>query len=125
MRSGIAALSLGLLVTAGCAGVPTPVAPQMPVVPSVGFLFERYQAPLQTNMKGDKLGSKMGKSRVHHIREPIFTQAPLFTWGDTPQDMAIAQAAKNGGIKTIRHIDYERFSILSTYVEITVMVYGD
>ncbi len=125
MRSRIAGAVLALLSTAGCAGIPRPLAPPMPVIPSLGLLFEKYRAPLQINVSEDRIGSKIGTARVRLIQDPIFTGQPLLTWGDTPQDMAIVKAARNGGIQTIRHIDYERFSVLSTYVELKIIVYGD
>ena len=121
-----AAAVLALLLASGCHALPTPVAQPMPVVPSLGVLFEQYKAPLQTKMAGGmKLGKKTGVVRLRNIRDPIFTGMPLVTWGDTPQDIAIQQAAKNGGIRTIRHVDYERFSVLSIYVELKIIVYGD
>jgi len=121
-----AAAGLALLLASGCHAVPTPVAQSMPVVPSLGLLFEQYKAPLQTRMAGGtKLGKKTGIVRLRSIRDPIITGQSLVTWGDTPQDIAIQQAAKNGGIRRIRHVDYERFSVLSVYTELKIIVYGD
>ena len=119
MQARIAGATLALLFSAGCV-----VDVGMPVVPSVGSLYERIKAPVQTDMKGTSLGRKQGTVRMRHLRFPFYS-IPLISWGDTPKDVAIHQAAKNGGITTIRHIDYERFSILSTYVELTIIVYGD
>ena len=121
-----AAAVVALLLASGCQALPTPVAQPIPVVPSLGVLFEQYKAPIQTRMAGGMtLGTKMGVVRVRSIRDPIFTGQPLVTWGDTPQDIAIQQAAKNGGIRTIRHVDYERFSVLSIFLELKIVVYGD
>lgn len=128
----IAAVALALLI-AGCIGpvrrgcgfgaVPTC---SLPVVPSFGGLFAKYKAPLQTQMHGGtRLGRKTGTAMVRSVRDPIFTQQALITWGETPQDAAIHTAAMNGGITTIRHVDYELLSVLSIYSELTVIVYGD
>ncbi len=127
MRSSIALAALlvaALTFGTGCA-LPIPVASQMPVVPSVGLLFEQYKAPVQTDAGGKRLGRKMGTAKVRHIFDPIFTRLPLVTWGDSKDGLAVMRAAENGGITTIRHIDYERTSVLSILVVVRIIVYGD
>ncbi|MDD5730845.1 MAG: TRL-like family protein [Candidatus Omnitrophica bacterium] len=40
-------------------------------------------------------------------------------------DASIKAAAANGGIKTIKYVDYEAKNILGIYGEYTTVVYGD
>jgi hypothetical protein len=40
-------------------------------------------------------------------------------------DASIETAAKNGGIKTIKFVDYEVHNILGIYGQYTTIVYGD
>jgi len=138
--AGRCLLALGLGLAAGCTAVPLtgpilggPAATtgtgafsdRLPVRPSVGFLFERYRAPLQTNVKDLTIGPKTGTAAIFHVRDPIFTNLPLVTLGNQTRDMAAAAAAQQGNISEIDLIEIERFSVLGIYVRETVIVHGN
>jgi hypothetical protein len=91
------------------------------VRPPPAVIYEHFKAPVQTDMDETRLGSKVGTARTRYLREPIFTQIPIIAWGDA----SIETAAKNGGIKTIRHVDYEVTSVLYAFIEFTTIVYGE
>ena len=60
------------------------------------------------------LGSKVGRASVKSYAFGLYSSG----------DMSIAAA--NGGIKTIRHVDYEYTNIFFfAYQEMTMIVYGD
>ena len=97
----------------------------LPVRPSLGALYEQYKAPLQTNVKDTTLGSKVGRATVNHIRDPLFTQLPLVTYGEVTGDAAVNFAAEKAGITEIHLIEVERLSVLGIFVQTTVIVHGD
>ncbi len=100
----------GLLsITTGCAGIYL-----APVMPPPGFLYAEVGAPIDTDMNPSKRGKRVGRTYTESF-------AGLFARGDA----SVHAAAKNGGIKTIRHIDYEFKNYLSLYSKFTVVVYGD
>jgi hypothetical protein len=110
-----------LLLCVGCAGPAGQFAYKVPVIPPPAFIYEHFKAPVQTDMDETRLGSKVGTASTRYLREPIFTQIPVIAWGDA----SIETAAKNGGINTIRHVDYEVTSVLYAFIEFTTIVYGD
>jgi hypothetical protein len=57
---------------------------------------------------------KVGKSSTTSI---LF----LFAWGDA----SVAAAARDGGITTIRHADYEYLNVIGLYTSFTTVVRGD
>ncbi|MBK6939536.1 MAG: TRL-like family protein [Planctomycetes bacterium] len=80
-----------------------------------GCLYSNVRAPLDTDVMETQLGDKEGRSTVKSVLW-------LFAWGDG----GTAAAAKDGGLKTIRHLDSENFLILfGLYAERTVIAYGD
>lgn len=75
-----------------------------------------WKAPLNTNLNNVTLGSKVGKASVRSYAFGLYSAG----------DMSIATAASNGGIKTIRHVDYEYTNaFFFAYQEMTMIVYGD
>lgn len=75
-----------------------------------------WKAPLNTNLNNVTLGSKVGKASVRSYAFGLYSAG----------DMSIATAAANGGIKTIRHVDYEYTNaFFFAYQEMTMIVYGD
>lgn len=92
-----------------CAGVYV-----APVAPPSGLLFADYSAPLDIDADQSKRGNKMGTSSVESILGLVATG-----------DASIAEAARNGGITTIRHVDYQFKNLLGIYSKFTVVVYGD
>jgi len=80
-----------------------------------GCAYTKVRVPLDTDTNKTQLGSKVGESHAYSI-------AWLFFWGDA----GTAAAAKNGGIKTINHLDAEYFVILfGLYSRLTTIAYGD
>ena len=98
---------------------------RLPVRPGVGFLFERYRAPIDTDVSSTTLGSKEGRATTVHIRDPLFTQLPIITYGEADRDMATVAAAQAGGITRVDLVEVERFSVLGIYVRETIVVLGD
>jgi hypothetical protein len=104
---GLVCLSLAL--SSGCAGFVT-----APVVPAFAFVFTDIRSTLDPEVEETKLGSKRGEAEVINI-------LGLVAQGDA----SVAKAAQAGGITTIRHIDYQLFSVLGVYARFVTVVYGD
>ena len=103
-------LSIAILAIAlsGC----TTTAPFMP---SSGALYTNNKAPLQLGYNNTELGRKVGQATSHSF-------AYLFAFGDT----SVQSAAKDGGIKIIKHVDYEFTNVFfGIFTKTTVYVYGD
>jgi len=83
-----------------------------PFTPPMG-LYSEVSAPLSTEGTID-IGSKRGEASAKTILGLVATG-----------DCSIAEAAKNGGLSTIKHIDYRYQNILGIVQETTVIVYGD
>jgi hypothetical protein len=80
-----------------------------------GCIYTRVRVPLDIDTSQTQLGNKIGRSHAYTI-------AWLVTWGDA----GTAAAAKNGGIKTINHLDTEYFLIFfGLYARKTTIAYGD
>lgn len=94
---------------------------QVPVKPPPGLLYTNFKAPLNTDVRGVELGPKRGMARTHYIREPYFTRAELFSWGEA----SVQAAAESAGIERIRHIDYAFTSVIEIYAQFQVIVYGE
>lgn len=106
--------SLTVLVLA-CWLVPATGCMIAPVVPPVGFLFNNTEAPLDVDFDDTQLGSKVGKASTTSV-------LGLFAWGDA----STAAAARDGGITTIRHADYEFLNVFfGLYSSYTTVVRGD
>ncbi len=102
----LAALALG---ATACTGFYT-----APVVPASAGLYMNTRAPLDTHFDPTRLGDKTGKASVR-------TVLWLVAWGDA----SAAAAAQDGGIKLIRHADYEFVSVFGLYQSFTTVVHGD
>jgi hypothetical protein len=85
-----------------------------PVIPALGGAFTNTQAPLDVDYDETQLGSKTGKASTVAI-------LGLFAWGNA----STAAAARDGGITTIRHADYEFLNVLGLYQSFTTVVRGD
>ena len=82
---------------------------------SPGCIYYNVRTTLDTDMNETRLGSKVGKSRMHIVLY-------LVGWGDA----GTQAAAKDGGIEIIRHADVEIFMVLwPIYYQRTTVVYGD
>ncbi|MBP5160630.1 MAG: TRL-like family protein [Alphaproteobacteria bacterium] len=104
-------LLLIALVAFGLAGCTT-----APFQPSQGIMFTEYKAPLQLEYNNNTdLGRKVGTGSATSI-------LGLVAFGDC----SVQAAAKDGGIKTIKHTDYEYTNVLfGFFTKTTVYVYGD
>ena len=102
MRKSILGITLILaLLLAGCA-TPYPY----------GALYTEIKAPVATS--GGVSYSKVGVAKATSILGLVATG-----------DASIKAAAANGGIKTIKYVDYDAKNILGVYGEYTTTVYGD
>ncbi len=80
-----------------------------------GCVYTHIKQPLDTDVASTVLGSKVGTSENESVLWAV-------AWGDG----GTAAAAKNGGIRTINHMDQEVFLILfGLYTKTTTIVYGD
>jgi hypothetical protein len=109
IRVRTAFLAACALASSGCAAFYS-----APVVPAAAGLYMNTKAPLDTHFDPTELGDKTGKASVR-------TVLWLIAWGDA----SAAAAAQDGGIKTIRHADYEFLSVLGVYQSFTTVVHGD
>lgn len=106
--------SLRAVLLSACAIATSACFYTAPVVPATAGLFMDTKAPLDTHFDPTQLGAKTGKASVR-------TVLWLVAWGDA----SAAAAAQDGGIKTIRHADYEFVSVLGLYQSFTTVVHGD
>jgi predicted small lipoprotein YifL len=77
-----------------------------------GALYSDVTTPVEATANG--VGSKVGTSEVTSILGLVATG-----------DAGINEAAKNGGISKISHVDMHVMSILGLYAKYTVYVYGE
>jgi hypothetical protein len=78
-------------------------------------VYGNFGHPLDIDVNNTELGSKMGESSFESVMW-------LVAWGDS----GVAAAAKNGGIKVIKHMDQRTYYILfGLYFKNTTIVYGD
>ena len=78
-------------------------------------VYGNFSHPLDVDLNNTELGSKVGEASMRSVLWAV-------AWGDS----GVAAAAKNGGIKVIRHMDQHTFYLLGgLYFENTTIVYGD
>ena len=85
-----------------------------PVVPPAGIIYSNTKAPLDIDVNNTTIGSKRGEASCLNIMM-------LVAFGDA----SINEAARNGGIKTVKHVDYEFTNIFGLYQEYKTIVYGE
>lgn len=103
---------LGLLFATCAIAIVVTGCLSAPFTPPLG-LYSEISAPLST--EGPiTLGSKTGEATAKSILGIVAIG-----------DCSINTAAKNGGLKTIRHVDYRYKNILGVVQETTVVVYGE
>lgn len=83
-----------------------------PFQPPIG-LYSEVSAPLSTEGPV-QLGSKKGEATSKCILGVVATG-----------DCSLNAAAQNGGLQTIRHVDYRYKNIFGIVQETTVIAYGD
>ena len=80
-----------------------------------GCAFVNIKTPFDTDLDKTDLGSKKGTAQAYSLLW-------LVSWGDA----SYATAAKNGGIKVMKHADQEMQQVLlGLYTRWRVVVYGD
>jgi hypothetical protein len=80
-----------------------------------GCMYGKVKYPLDRDVAQTRLGEKTGTASAHSV-------AWLVSWGDA----GTAGAAKNGGLRTINHLDGEYFIVLfGLYARQTTIAYGD
>ena len=100
----IALVTLVLFVSVLLAGCATPYP--------MGALYTEIKAPVAS--AGAISYSKVGVAKSTSILGLVATG-----------DASIKAAAANGGIKTVKYVDYDAKNILGIYGEYTTTVYGD
>ncbi len=107
----VALLVLGALVVFGASGC---ITYRAPVMPALGWVYSEIRAPLDVDLNGTTLGSKVGRAQVESILGIVATG-----------DCSIQAAAASAGIKTVNHVDYEYYNVLGVIQRFVVIVYGD
>lgn len=85
-----------------------------PVIPPIGLFYANVSAPIDTNADNTPVSARSGESGTTSI-------LGLFAFGDA----SVTTAARNGGLSTVNHVDYEYFHVLYVYQTFTVRAYGD
>jgi hypothetical protein len=80
-----------------------------------GCVYSNIRVPLDEDLWKTELGSKVGIASNYSILW-------LFAWGDA----GVKQAAENGGISTVQHMDMGIESyVFGAYIRRDTIVYGD
>lgn len=93
-----------LLLLSGCYSAP--------VMPPSGFIYANVEAPI--SMGGSDSGSRKGEASAKAL-------LGMIAWGDASSDRAM----KDGGITTLKRLDYEFFNFLGIYQSFTTVAHGD
>lgn len=132
-KAGVLVCCLALLVSSiGCVGATGMrqaayyvTRTKAAVIPPVGLLWTRSSAPVTAQVGGPPMGTKMGRASVNSIAIPPnpvgIPAVGLISWGDMSQK----QAARNGGITEITHVDYRMTVFLMIFRRVTLTVYGN
>lgn len=80
-----------------------------------GCLYSHFRTPFDTDLDETTLGSKTGEADIYSILW-------LVSWGDA----GVADAAKEGGLTQVNHMDMEILSVFfGLYTQETTIVYGE
>lgn len=85
-----------------------------PVQPPLGIVYSEWQAPLDFDYNQTQVPSKVGTAETTTILGLIATG-----------DASATTAARNGGISTIHHADYEYYNVLGVIQRYSTVVYGE
>jgi hypothetical protein len=87
-----------------------------------GFIYTDITSPLGRNMHGTKITDKSGTSGGFQVNVPLDRANLSGSWAG----LAVADAAKNGGITKVSYGDERLISILGgLFSRRTVTVYGE
>jgi hypothetical protein len=99
----LAAVFMVTMLVSGCASMQP-----------VGMVYTKVDVPNLVGDGKDISYTKVGKAEATSILMLVAT-------GDASLDAAI----KNGGIKTVKYVDYHAHNVLGIYGKYTTTVYGD
>ena len=85
-----------------------------PVQPPLGMIFSQIRAPVDIDCDNTDLGSKVGQAGAVSV-------LGLIAVGDA----SVQAAARQAGITTVKHLDYEFMNILGLYTNMKITAYGD
>lgn len=88
-----------------------------PVQPGFGFIYTKQKGPIRGGAQPVS-ASKSGSAKTHFVS--ILWYPIIAGW----ENASVEQAARNGGITKVEYAEWEEFSILGTYGEFGVTVYG-
>ena len=103
MKRALVVLTFSFFL-AGCAATVSPVT---------GFWYTNVDGPI-TATSAPEEASRVGRASATSVLGIIATG-----------DASIQQAARNGGISEIHHVDFEARSYIGVLAEFTVVVYGN
>ena len=112
MRRAVLVLTAGIALIAftGCAGIY-----RTPVQPPQGTAFTNIQAPVSTDFNEETpAGMETGKASTQNI-------LGLVAWGDA----SVEQAAENGDLSRVNHVDYKFLNVLGIYSQYTTVAHGE
>lgn len=104
--AGFAILAVVVLTLCSCYSAP--------VMPPGGMIYSEIAAPLDVDANNTDMGGKTGWAETMSI-------LGLVAMGDC----SVEAAAKQGGIKTVKHLDYKYMNVLGIYQKFTVVAKGD
>jgi len=94
------------------------------VIPPLGVLYTRVRAPVSSGAPAD-LGSRRGESSVIQLAIPpipgVVPAVPIAAWGHASREAA----ARDGGIESISHMDYELTTVLMVWRRFKLIAYGE
>lgn len=96
--------AVSLLLLSGCYSAP--------VMPPSGFIYSNVEAPI--SLGGSDSGTRRGEASASAL-------LGMIAWGDASS----ATAMKEGGITTLKRLDYEFFNFLGLYQSFTTVAHGD
>ena len=89
-----------------------PACYSAPIMPPAGLLYSEINAPI--SIGPSDMGSRRGEATSIAV-------LGLFAYGDC----SVKTAATEGGITTVKHLDYAYFNFLGLYQKFTTIAHGD
>jgi len=94
------------------------------VIPPLGIVYTKVRAQVTAGTPG-AVGSRRGESSVIQLATPplpgIAPPVPLVAWGHASMEAA----AKDGGIESVSHMDYELTTVLMVWRRFKLIAYGE
>lgn len=110
MKRCLLALSCAVLIlSTSCAFY------RAPVMPPSGFLFSSVEAPMDTDVDATVVATRSGSASAMCV-------LGMFSFGDA----SIAEAAQDGGLSKIHHLDYHYLNVfIGLFQSFTTKAYGE